>query len=109
MSPHHDNHARNSEMAELYKSCYTLAEVGVKLNLSRERIRQILKKQGVKMFLRKAYDRKFPDHLIPLVVLAKKIGVSTQTLKKRVDDLGIEIGVFSTCSSNNWWMVLFSG
>ena len=88
---------RNVRMGQLYKEGRSLAEVGGIYQLTRERIRQILKKQGVKMFLRKAYDRKFPDHLIPLVLLAKKIGVSTQTLRKRVDDLGIEIGVYSTC------------
>src|SRR3990167_2667819 len=93
----HIKMTRESEMAELYKSGHTLAEIGVRYNLSRERIRQILKKQGVKMYARKAYDRKFPDHIVPLVLLAKKLGVSTQTLRKRVDDLGIEIGVYSTC------------
>ena len=88
---------RNVRIGQLYKEGRSLAEVGGIYQLSRERIRQILKKQGVKMFIRKIYDRKFPDHIVPLVLLAKKIGVSTQTLRKRVDDLGIEIGVYSTC------------
>lgn len=40
--------ARTMAMIELYKKGKTLQEIGDKYNLSRERIRQLLKKEGVK-------------------------------------------------------------